>query len=108
MLKLWLDDNRDPKDSTIQSLFGANGDEVWVKTVSEAIDLIGSGYVSSISIDHDLGDGNGDGYEVAKFIEEGAFDGSLEPFKCTVHSKNPVGARRVVQALENANKFWKL
>ena len=54
-IKLWLDDERDPKNPIIQNLFGAEGDEVWVKTAYAAIQYLRQGNVESISLDHDLG-----------------------------------------------------
>ena len=83
-IKLWLDDNRDPKDPKIQNLFGSTGDEVWVKTMDEAIKYILQGNVEFISFDHDL-DNEGEnpsektGYDLANWIEEKAFDGTLNP-----------------------------
>lgn len=109
-ISLWLDDNRDPSDPKIQELFGALGNEVWVKTVDEAINYINQGNVDFISFDHDL-DNNGEllektGYELAKFIEEGAFDGSISKIGWNVHSRNPIGAQKIVDAMTNADRFW--
>jgi len=33
-MKLWLDDERDPRDPKIQELFGAEGNETWAKTAN--------------------------------------------------------------------------
>jgi len=110
-ISLWLDDNRDPSDPKIQELFGAKGDEIWVKTVDEAMKYINAGNVDFISFDHDL-DNEGErpsektGYDLAKWIEEGAFDGSIGQMGWNVHSRNPVGAKGIVDAMTNADRFW--
>lgn len=107
MIRLWLDDERDPRDPKIQSDFGAEGDEVWVKTASVAINHLRGGNVSSISLDHDLGIGvTGSGMDVAKWIEEQAFHGTLARLEWAVHSMNPVGAKQMMQALMKAEEFW--
>lgn len=36
-MKVWLDDERDPQDPSIQEDFGARPDMIWVKTAEEAI-----------------------------------------------------------------------
>jgi hypothetical protein len=91
-MKLWLDDERDPTDPFIQSEFGATGDEVWVKTASQAIDRLRNCKVTSISLDHDLGPDAGDGYQVACWIEKNA--NNIGRMNWYVHSMNPVGAKK--------------
>lgn len=61
-----------------------------------------------ISFDHDLGDedGVGDGYDVAKWIEEQAYYGNISPVKWTVHSDNPVGIQDIKRAMKSAERFW--
>lgn len=96
---VWLDDER-PMPS---------GYDIHIKTAAEAIELIRSGAVSSISLDHDLGNAeNGTGYEVAKFIEEGAFNGTVKPIEVRVHSANPVGASNMRKSIESAVRFWRV
>lgn len=106
-MKLWLDDERDPRDPKIQDWFGAEGDEIWVKTANTAINYLKLGTVESISLDHDLGPPSaGTGMDVAKWIEEQAFHGNVPRLVWAVHSKNSVGAKNMEQALRNADKFW--
>ena len=106
-MRLWLDDERDPRDPKIQSGFGAEGDEIWAKTASVAINYLKQGRVEFISLDHDLGPASaGTGMDVANWIEENAFHGTLERLVWAVHSKNTVGAKGMTQALTNADKFW--
>lgn len=107
MAKLWLDDERDPKDPQIQMEFGAEGDEVWAKSAQQAISYLQQGNVESISLDHDLGSGAGTGYDVAKWMEERAYDGTLSRVQWAVHSLNPVGARNIERALTSADHYWK-
>ena len=95
--RVWLDDERPMPE----------GFDLHVKTAREAISLIKSGVVHSISLDHDLGDdANGTGYDVAKFIEEGAFQGSIAPMEISVHSANPVGSNNMRKCIDNAKRFW--
>ena len=95
---LWLDDERPVPDDR------------WtlVRTSEECIELLKTGKVERLSLDHDLGVGYSTGYKVACFIEEAAFHGTLKPIsRMYVHSANPVGKARMRQALHNANKIWK-
>lgn len=78
-----------------------------VKTADEAIMLLAEGNVTHISFDHDLGTGNGDGYEVAKYIATSAFFNSMPPLEWSVHSANPVGRKNIIDTMENAEKFWR-
>lgn len=95
-MRVWLDDVRTPPPGW-----------VWVKTAAAAVDLLDSGGVEEISLDHDLGDGEPSGYVVAVFIEERAYSGSMKPLKWAVHSNNPSGRARIIGALSNAEKFWR-
>jgi hypothetical protein len=107
-MKLWLDDKRDPVEFTGET------DWTWVKTAEEAINILFDGKVERVSLDHDLGpeydtlDGFqiGNGYMVAKFIEEHAFMHTLPPLKWSVHSQNSVGVASMRKALENADRYW--
>lgn len=84
-----------------------DGFDKHVRTSDEAIDIIKSGGVSLISLDHDLGDDSkGTGYDVAKFIEEMAFLGGLSAFEVCVHSANPVGSSKIKACINNSNKYW--
>lgn len=106
-IKLWLDDERDPSAPNIQNHFGAEGDEVWVKTAAVAISYLRQGNVISISLDHDLGPASaGTGMDVAKWIEEQAFHGKLPRLSWSVHSMNPVGKKNMMRAMLRADEFW--
>jgi hypothetical protein len=106
-IRLWLDDERNPKDLQIQKLFGSKGDEVWVKTAPEAINVLKSNNVVFIDFDNDLGPPEaGEGKDVAKYIEEQAFYGNIKPLQWRVHSMNNVGVSNITNAMKNAEKFW--
>lgn len=96
-MKLWLDDLRP-----------APAGWVHAKTAKEAIKLLSADCVKEISLDHDLGEEEdvGSGYDVACFIEENAALGRLKKLFWNIHSANPVGRIRMMQALNNAERFW--
>ena len=94
---VWLDDER-PMPSPFN---------FYAKTATQAIQALQQGNVTAISLDHDLGDpSNGTGYDVAKWIEQNAFNGTLKRIAVTIHSQNPVGRQRMMAAIQNANRFW--
>lgn len=92
-MKLWLDDLRPiPPGYTHH-----------VKTAEECIELLKSGEVEEISLDHDLGHEK-TGYDVAKWIEANA--ANIKPMRLRVHSQNPVGVQNIKAALRNAKRVW--
>lgn len=81
-MRIWLNDGR-----AMPPEFDRH-----VKTADEAIVFLESGTVTLISLDYDLGDSkNGTGYDVACFIEHGAYSRLLAPIEVLLHSANPVG-----------------
>lgn len=97
-MKIWLDDERDMPQRFDRHVY----------TAADAIELLKSGEVTLISLDHDLGDVDaGTGYDVARYIEKAAFDRTLPKLEWELHTSNPVGRRRMSAALTNANEFWK-
>ena len=87
--------------------------EEWVlaRTYQEAIDLLKTGKVETISLDHDLGDvrsGAGycdphrelTGYDVACWIERAVLDGKIPIPRMRCHSANPVGKQRINQVIQ--------
>jgi hypothetical protein len=86
-MKVYLDDERATPDG-------------WTRVYwpSEAIDLLKSGLVTVISLDHDLGDDErGTGYDVVLWIEEQVALNGFVPPKMSVHSAN-VSARTKMEA----------
>ncbi len=78
-MKVYLDDERQTPDG-------------WVRVYwpEEAIDLLKTGKVKEISLDHDLGDDeHGTGYDVVLWIEEAVITQGFTPPSMGVHSANP-------------------
>lgn len=110
-MKMWLDDIRPspfkPRDYRTSYPFDVNAPyELHAVNAAEAIAAINTGEVDFISFDHDLGQGP-TGYDVAKYIEEGAHNGTLNPIYYQVHSANPAGAEKIHVAMESAWKVWR-
>lgn len=96
-VQLWLDDLR-PAPTGWRHAF----------TADEAITALRDGGVVRISLDHDLGPPEaGTGYDVAKWIEEQAASGALEPLAWAIHSANPVGRSNMAFAMRSAERFWR-
>lgn len=93
-MKIWLDDERPaPKDY------------ICIKTAQEAIILLKTNQVTHISLDHDLGTDD-TGYTVALFIEQAAYNKTLQPLRVAVHTQNTVGRKNICMAIQNAYKYW--
>lgn len=90
-MKLWLDDLRPPPEG-------------WrsVKTVEEAITLLEDGEVSEASLDHDLGDGEQEGYRLCLWMAE---HGVWPSRALSVHSSNPPGAERMCGVIERYGPY---
>lgn len=101
-INLWLDDVRDP------AVHSPHYEWVWVKTAQAAIAALETGVVERLSLDHDIGNEMevGNGYMVAKFVEEAAYLGTLPRLTWTIHSANPVGRKNMEAALRNADRYW--
>ena len=86
-MKVFLDDERVAPDRWRQ-----------VRWPEEAIDLLKTGDVTVISLDHDLGDDeHGTGYDVILWREEAVATAGFVPPKIEVHSANP-SARQKMEA----------
>jgi hypothetical protein len=86
-MKVYLDDERATPEG-------------WTRVYwpSEAVELLRSGWVTEISLDHDLGnDERGTGYDVVLWIEEQVALYGFVPPKIAVHSAN-VSARAKMEA----------
>jgi hypothetical protein len=97
-MKVWLDDCRKmPSDYDIHT-----------KSARETIELLKTGKVSHISLDHDLGISMelGNGHQVADFIEEQAFYNKIPRVKWAVHSSNAPEVIRMTITLKNADRYW--
>ena len=77
-MKVYLDDERETPDGWIRVFWP-----------DEAIELLKTGNVEEISLDHDRGDDErGTGYDVVLWIEEAVFTKGFRPPIMTVHSAN--------------------
>lgn len=93
-IKLWLDDCRPAPEGY-----------VWVKSVNEAINLIGDveehlgiATISLIDIDHDAGDYVNDGGDYIRLLDW--LEETSRNYPIRIHSQNPVGVinmRRIIE-----------
>ena len=78
----------------------------------EAIELLKTGAVTEISLDHDLGDDErGTGYDVVLWIEEQVMLHGFKPPKMSVHSANSSARQKMlagIRAIENRHVREKL
>lgn len=93
---VWLDDERPMPE----------GYDVHARNAREAIELLAGGEVTFMSFDHDLGSGNGSGSDVAKYVEEYAWRGTLKRLGWAIHTANPVGRSYMFSCMQNADKYW--
>ena len=97
-LRVWLDDD----------LVDRAAPEGWIHVVTawEAIELLDTGRVVELSLDHDLGDDdrNGTGSTVVDWIAEqrGVHGRDLWPRDgITLHTANPAGRERMARAIRH-------
>lgn len=67
--------------------------------------MLEKGIIHFVSFDHDLGIGK-TGYDIAKWIEQKAYEGKIKKLKWEIHSANPVGEKNIRMAMENADRYW--
>ncbi len=104
-MRLWLDDdlmNPDTPDRHAPLDY-----ELGCARSQEAINFVKMGIITHVSFDHDLGEpNNGNGYDLAKVIEEGAFRNEIHRMTWDIHSANPAGRKNIVAAMKAAERFW--
>ncbi|MCP4159251.1 MAG: hypothetical protein GY760_04190 [Deltaproteobacteria bacterium] len=89
-MKVYLDDERDEPEGWIR-----------VYWPEEAIELLKTGKVEEISLDHDLGDDkHGTGYDVVLWIEEAVVTKGFIPPKMKVHSANSSARLKMEQGIK--------
>lgn len=115
---LWLDDIRDPfvikkwidiiqylKEEYLE-IEDNSCEVIWVKTQKEFENYIKeNGLPNLISFDNDLGIGNGEGYDCAKWLVVYCMENNKELPQWFVHSSNPVASENINQLLLNYNKY---
>jgi hypothetical protein len=74
----------------------------------QVVQLLETGEVTHLSLDHDLGDDKrGTGYDVLPEIERMINDGTLAQLpELTVHSANPAARQRMELAIEAIKRQW--
>lgn len=97
-MKVWLDDKRPMPD----------GFDIHTVSAFEAIEMIKTGKVTKIGLDHDLGDDTivGNGHMVSDFIEECAFFGTIPRIEWSIQSSNGPEVSRMSVALRRADIYW--
>jgi len=105
---LFIDDERNPMDVTWgtwqEQVLYRSGEWMVARNWFEVLELVVTyGFPSLISFDHDLGDGEKTGYEIARKLCDMVMDGVEMPdnFQFLVHSKNPVGAKNIRTYMTN-------
>ena len=94
-MKIWLDDLREAPDGWTRAY--------WPE---EVITLLEQGYVTDVSLDHDLGDDSrGTGYDVIRWIEEAVVTRGFTPPHIAIHSANPVGRERMMRGIAAIEKI---
>jgi hypothetical protein len=98
MIQIYLDDVREAPDSTWKVFRSAESLIAFLKEYK--------GEIAVLSLDHDLGLDVQTGYDVIAWIEERVAQGLMvAPVNIRVHSANPVGAKRISQAIESIRRF---
>lgn len=109
---LWLDDIRNPfKEHKVSVRYVCSKgleidirdvEIVWVKTQPEFENYIKeNGLPDLISFDNDLGLGNGEGYDCAKWLVEYCMNNNVQLPEWYVHSANPVAIENIETLLHN-------
>jgi len=90
-MKVYLDDERTPPDGW-----------VLVRWPEEAINILKTGEVEIISLDHDLGDDSiGTGYDVVLWLEEQVAVNKITPPIIKVHSANTSAKAKMLAGIES-------
>jgi len=88
--RLWLDDVRPPPPGW-----------TWAKTARWAISELYNQSYDMVSLDHDLGPGDGNGGEVLRFLESKAYgDPSFFIPRIFIHTTNPLAFVRTLRAMK--------
>lgn len=83
----------------------------WVRCYwpSEVIELLKTGKVKEVSLDHDLGDDRkGTGYDVIKWIEKQVANTDFVPPSIRIHTANPVAMDKMLAGAEAIYRMYKM
>jgi hypothetical protein len=86
-MKVYLDDERPCPDGWILC-----------RWPHEVIELLKTGQVEALSLDHDLGPSDATGYDVLVWLEEAVHNGFVPPRYCYIHTANPAARDRMMAA----------
>lgn len=96
-IKVFLDDNRPTPDYF----------DVHVYDAQHLMEMLAYKNVTHISLDNDLGPYcPTEGYQVARFLEEKAFENEIPQLQISVHSANTVASKEMNHAIAKCNEFW--
>jgi hypothetical protein len=95
-MRVYLDDRRKAPE-----------DWILVKTPEEAINLLSSGSVKEISLNHDLGLPDKTGYDVLLWIEFEVLTNNFVPPNIIIHTSNPSARIKMEWAVGAIKKFHK-
>lgn len=94
-MKVYLDDERPAPPGWRQ-----------VRWPDEAIQVLKTGVVNELSLDHDLGnDARGTGYDVLLWIEEAVATRDFDPPVIQVHTANPPARNRMLSAVASIQRL---
>jgi hypothetical protein len=101
---LFIDDERFPPDDGREWVIARNDFEVYYEIAKR------NQFPVYISFDHDLGDGEATGYDIAKELvsrdmEPNSWVTIPEDFAFYVHSQNPIGKANIEHYLNNYLNF---
>jgi hypothetical protein len=93
-LRVYLDDEREAPPGWFR-----------VYTAAEAIELLQTGRVEEISLDHDLGPPDvGTGYDVVAWLEARVISDGFAPPLIRIHTANPVARVRMEAAVRSIER----
>jgi hypothetical protein len=96
-MKVYLDDQREAPEGWVRT-----------KTPAETIELLKSGQVEVLSLDHDLGEDEsvGTGYHVLLWLEKEVYTKDFKPpTDMRVHSANSAARPKMEQAIEQIKRY---
>lgn len=80
-----------------------------VRWPQEMIELLMTGAVTDVSLDHDLGDDKrGTGYDVITWLEKAVVDYGLVPPNIKVHSANVPAKKRMERGIKSVNHLYQV
>lgn len=111
-VKLWLDDERDPRTYAGKDLAGSvlhryGTDWTWVKDIEDAKPVLAAGGVDVLSCDNDLGTGHTEGWRLLEWLErEVASDPDFPvPHRIHAHTSNPVARDKMAATIESIGRL---